>query len=34
MGAEHILPSNATPWLTIINQEWDNPSPPSMKETL
>ena len=33
-GVEQALPPNVTPWLTVVNQEWDNHSPPSMKETL
>ncbi|CAF0928535.1 unnamed protein product [Adineta ricciae] len=33
-GIEKALPTNVTPWLTVVNQDWDNPSPPSMKETL
>ncbi len=33
-GTEQILPTNVTPWLTVVNQEWDNHSPRSMKETL
>ncbi|CAF3799974.1 unnamed protein product [Rotaria sordida] len=33
-GIEQTLPINATPWLTVVNQEWDNQSPKSMKETL
>ncbi|CAF4589524.1 unnamed protein product [Rotaria sp. Silwood1] len=33
-GIEQTLPINATPWLTVVNQEWDNHSPRSMKETL
>lgn len=37
-GVEQVLPNSATPWLTIINEEWDesekNPSVHSMQETL
>ena len=33
-GVERALPPNVTPWLMVVNQEWDHQSPPSMKETL
>jgi hypothetical protein len=33
-GVEQFLPPNVTPWLMVVNQEWDNHSPRSMKETL
>jgi hypothetical protein len=33
-GIEQTLPTNVTPWLMVVNQEWDNQSPRSMKETL
>ncbi|CAF3887233.1 unnamed protein product [Rotaria magnacalcarata] len=33
-GVEKPLPANTTPWLTVVNQDWDNISPRSMKETL
>lgn len=33
-GAEQQLPANTTPWLTVVNQDWDSQSPKTMKETL
>lgn len=33
-GVEQILPASVTPWLMVVNQEWDSQSPRSMKETL
>jgi len=33
-GVEQILPTNVTPWLMVVNQDWDNHSPRSMRETL
>jgi hypothetical protein len=31
-GIERALPKNVTPWLTILDEEWENHDPQFMEE--